>query len=199
SEIDELLLEPDVRDVRDPDLIGADHLQRLDQVREPWEAVDAIGRPGSPRRRLAEQAHLPHQAADPLGVDRVPLPPKHDRQASVAVGRPLARQLAQGLPQRPVLVRPGLVVEAAAVDVQRRAEEPVGVAAPELLDHRPPPIESEASSVEAFCKTSIWSVARPSIRSSSAMRAWSPSRCSSGWNSVWARWRKLAFQSESRL
>ena len=67
-QVDELLPEPDVCDVRDPDLIGAGHLQALDQVRVAGEVVAAVGRPppafhgalpAGPSRAITRRTRLP--------------------------------------------------------------------------------------------------------------------------------------------
>ena len=61
-QVDELLPEPDVCDISDPDLIGAGDLQALDQVGVAGEVVAAVGRPPPAYGGLALQAHLGHQA-----------------------------------------------------------------------------------------------------------------------------------------
>src|SRR5512147_2726650 len=124
---------------------------------------------------------------------------KHPRQPAVAVGRPLPGQLPQGVSNRLVLRQPGLMVEGAAMHVEGLAKESDRIFILELVDHLAFLVEAASSSVEAFFKISICRVARPSNCSSSAMRAWSSSRCSSPWKRVCAFSRKVAFQVVSRL
>lgn len=61
GEMDELLLESHARDVRDSDLTGSNRLRGLDRVRGTGEAINAVGRPGMPRRRLAREDFDPER------------------------------------------------------------------------------------------------------------------------------------------
>jgi hypothetical protein len=123
-QIYELLLQPDVGDVGHPDLIRTNDLQALDEVRVARERVVAVGGPGPPCGRRAAEAHLVHQPPHALDVDPVARAVEHNRQAAVAVGRPLPGQLPQGVSEWPVLGRPRLMVKGAAMHVEGLAEEP---------------------------------------------------------------------------
>src|SRR5512135_2956258 len=198
-QIHELLPQSNVGDVGHPDLFGTLHFQAIDQVRVPGERVVAVGRPWPPLRGIARDAQLVHQPPHPLGVDRMTPAVKHPCQPAVAVGRPLSGQLPQGVSNRLVLGQSGLMVQGAAMHVERLAEEPDRIFILKLVDHLPVLVEAASSSVEAFFRISICRVARPSSCSSSAMRAWSSSRCSSPWKRVCAFSRKVTFQVVSRL
>ncbi len=108
---------------RHPDLVGTHHVQALDQVRKAGIGRLAVGRPWLPRRGFHHKAQLVHQPADPLGVGGEALPLEHDGQATVSVGRPPARQFAQGVTQQPILTRLGLVGGTAARHAQDLAEQ----------------------------------------------------------------------------
>jgi hypothetical protein len=99
-QVDEVLSQADVGDVRDPDLIGLGDLQSHDQVGVAGEVVAAFGRPPPSYWGFALEAHLGHQAPDALAVDRPALTPEHLRQPSIAVGRPPGGQPRERPPRR---------------------------------------------------------------------------------------------------
>ena len=123
---------------------------------------------------FAHDPQLVHQPPHPLGVDPQALALEHRRQATVSVGRPRAGQLSQGVFDRPVLVRPGFVVQAAAMHAQDLAQHiasNIHHATTSIISRfwsRPHPAASRL-----FLGSRSARVMRPSTCSSSAIRAWS--------------------------
>ena len=100
-------------------------------------------------------------------------------QATIAVRRPLPGHLDQGVQERPVLARPGLVVRAAARHAQHLAELIDRKLFTQQQHHLSFLVESEASLLEAFFRISFSRVMRPRTCSSSAIRACSAERAAS--------------------
>src|SRR5512135_3886786 len=63
-QIDELLSQTNISEVRNPDLLGTLHLQALNQVRVPGEWVVAVGRPRPPLPGFARDPQLVHLPPD---------------------------------------------------------------------------------------------------------------------------------------
>ena len=76
-------------DIRDPDLVGADHRQPLHQVPVAGVAVMAARRPGVARRALALQPHRTHEARHMLMVHQEVFASQEGRDPPIAIGRPL--------------------------------------------------------------------------------------------------------------
>jgi hypothetical protein len=82
----------------------------------------AVGRSRLPFRGFPHDSQFVHQLADELGVDHAALTFELLGEAAIAVGRPSAGHFDQGVAERPVLVRSGCVVDAAAGHAQYIAE-----------------------------------------------------------------------------
>jgi hypothetical protein len=61
--------QPNVGDIRHPDLFGTYDLKLLDQVRIAWETMLTVGRPPFLRVGVALYPEFPHQALDVFAVD----------------------------------------------------------------------------------------------------------------------------------
>src|SRR6266542_1057949 len=159
----------------------------------------AVGRPRLLLRGLPHDPQLVHQPSYPLGVDGVTLALELFGQATIAVRRPLPGHLDQGVQKRSVLVRPGLVVRAAAGHAEHLAELIDWKLFTQQQHHFSFLVESEASLLEAFFKISFSRVMRPSTCSRSAIRACSAERAASLSKTRCALSRKVDFHSPSRF
>jgi hypothetical protein len=161
--------------------------------------VLAVRRPRLAHRGFSRDPQLVHQPSDPLGVDRVALPLKLFGRAAIAVGRPSARHVDQGVSHLPVLARPGFVVDAAARHAQDLAEQLDRIMLIQQQHHFSFLCPMEAGPLEAFSRISFSSVMRPRACSSSAIRACSSVRTLAVSKIVWARSRRAVFQVARRV
>jgi hypothetical protein len=136
---------------------------------------------------------------DHLVVDHQASPLEHRRQAAIAVCRPSAGQFDQGVSDRPVLTRPGMIIGTAARHAQHLAEDCYRILFTQQQHHVSFLTDGQPSLVEAFFRISFSRVSRPRTCSSSATRASSAERLASLWNARGAFSRKVAFQSATRF
>jgi hypothetical protein len=87
-------LESYVWDVGDPDLIGASHRHRSDEVRIASILVRAVGGARCPTWGFAHQVEFVPEPRHVNGINRPAWAAQHLGQPSVALGRPLARDEA---------------------------------------------------------------------------------------------------------
>src|SRR5262245_16358470 len=92
-----------------------------------------------------------HQPPHALGVDGMPMPLQLLGDAPIAVRRTLAGHLDKGVPKRPVLVRPGLVVGAAASQAQDLAEPTDRIVFTQQRHYISFLVANEPSLLQAFC------------------------------------------------
>src|SRR6266852_7008470 len=91
-QVDELLAETNVGDVRDPNLIGPCNFQGWHEVGITRESVMAARGASGPRGRSSVEMELVHPAADAFAVDRPALAAQHRGEAAIAeVGHSPAR------------------------------------------------------------------------------------------------------------
>lgn len=96
GQVDELMPQPDVGDVGDPNVIRPRNFQVFDEVRIAWEGVVAVGGALAALGRSTVDAEFLHPAADAFGVHRPAEPAHHGGEPAIAVGGPLAGQVEQG-------------------------------------------------------------------------------------------------------
>ena len=131
GQIDEVLGEPDIGDVGDPELIEASGTQRAREVRPDREAVPAVARAGNEGScAQAQQVVLVHQPQHAFGVDDEALSAERLRDAAIAVVAMGERFALDKVAQIGVLTGGGVRAEMAVVAGARHLPE--GAQAPDV-------------------------------------------------------------------
>ena len=139
GEIDEVLGQPDVGDVGDPELIEAGRTAAAREVRPDGEAVPAVaGARNKGPAPEAEQIVRPHQSEHALGVDDQALPPQFLGDAPIAVMAFGEGFALDQIAQVRILARRRMRAEMAVIAGARNAAQPaqaldVGVVLGEAL------------------------------------------------------------------
>jgi hypothetical protein len=114
GQVDKVMAEANVGDVRYPYLFGPHDLQVLDQVRIAGKVVLTVGCAAVSALGLGLDVHQPHQTLHPSVVHEPFLAPQLRGDATIAVGRPLSGHGLDGPPESHLIRRlRGLVVVAA--------------------------------------------------------------------------------------
>src|SRR3972149_3892327 len=144
------------------------------------------------------QAHLAHQAGDPLAVDVPVASLQFGGHPPIAVGRELPGDIADRGFERLILRGLGPVVEGAAREVQHGAHRLLGVVLGHLRTQLPFLLAGEVKSAETFFAISNSRLSLPAKRSNAAIRAWCGSVGSSRWKTLTASARNWAFHFDTR-
>ena len=88
GQVDELMAQTDIGQIRDPELVGRSDVQVCRQVRIDRQAVVAVGGGHEPFLSQTQQVVLAHEAQDPLVVCPNALPMQLFCDAPIAIARP---------------------------------------------------------------------------------------------------------------